>query len=188
MGRFVEPTGDARGVRQGDQGERVTGARRVADAADQRGERETTRRRIESFGGEPAEGDDDSRSHQGDLVIEMRCAQRDLGGGRGTIPFARATRRLAGEAFRETGQIKALVQGAGGQPGASQPPLQRLAGRAGVRQRPLPGGRSWRLPDDHQPLPDMATKDRPRGRDEAPFDTAGAGGDLPANLLQGRLT
>ena len=142
---------------------------------------------IEAIRGQPAQGKDDLRPHEGDLPVQVAGAERDLGGGGRAISLALCSLRWTGVTLGQAGQVEVAMERSVREPGAGQPRLEGASAGAGVRKWPLPGGRPRRLPDDHQALPGVAMEDRQRRRDEPSRDAERAGGDLALHGFQRKL-
>src|SRR2546426_5602725 len=111
----------------------------------------------EPFDGETADEEDDARLQERELLLEPRCAQRDLRRRWSTI--AASAPRFPGKALRDRRAVRKVVFV---DPRLRQPPSQLRAGATAER---LPRGEldlTWCLADDRDPVADGSGHDRLR--------------------------
>src|SRR2546425_6938000 len=123
----------------------------------------------EPFDGETADEEDDARLQERELILQPRCAERDLGRRRPTI--AAPGPRLPREAF---GDRRAIWKMVFVDSRFCQPAPQLRAGATAER---LPRGQldlTWCLADDRDPIADGSGHDRLRAGEVPCVDAFGA--------------
>src|SRR6185503_14342965 len=126
----------------------------------------------EPFDRERADEEKHSRSNEGELRIEPRCAEQHFGRRRTSI--TRSARGFPGKAFRDRraiGQMR-LIDARHREPSA-----ELGAGASGERQASRELNGTWRLADDHHAIAHLARDDRKCGRKVTGVDAFGARAD-----------
>ena len=110
MGRVIQPARDTGRMWQRQQTKDVPRAFRRTEAPHEIGQGYSPRRRIEALRGQSSQRDDDLRPHQRNLPVQMPRAERDLPGGRRTIPLRPGSSRRTREALGQAGQVEVAME------------------------------------------------------------------------------
>src|SRR3954468_21693485 len=97
-------------MREREEPKGVSGSFGLAKATDQGREREAPRRWVEALCGQAAKGDDDFRSYECDLSIEVPGAESDLSRGWQAIAFAAASGGRSRKALGDTRQVEPVIE------------------------------------------------------------------------------